>query len=348
MNSAWKRELRQRGAVVDGDRIRTFGSPDGELAALATGTTLHPLSEDALIGVQGQDAEAFLQSQLTVDVGSVDPHHARMAAYCSPKGRVIATALVWLGAQGYTLQLPREVADPLRARLQRYVLRSRAALADTSALSALIGVGGPAARELVAEVVGNVPKVRFARAQRAGAAAVTLADDLICLALDPASAPEVWDRLAAGGAIAGGSEGWEWRKIAAGLPTVTALTQEQFVPQMLGLDALGAVSFEKGCYPGQEIIARSQYLGEVKRRLFAYHDPSASAVAGSALYVAGTQSSVGSVVNAASAPSGGLDLLAVVASEHAEHSSLCVGHAQGPPLAFTRAVQAVASTAQAS
>jgi hypothetical protein len=322
-------DLRARGAALDGTQVLHFGDRAAELAALPRGPTVHPLTTDGLIGVSGADAAAFLQGQLTNDVHELDTGRAQLSAYCTPQGRILATLLVWRAGNAYLLQLPRELSDGIRTRLRRYVLRARVEVVDASASAVLLGLGGPGAAGLLGNLFGQSPAEPMAITHVSDATLICLGTDLFELAVEPQRATAVWDRLAQH-ATPAGTPGWQWRLIGAPIPVVTAPTQEQFVPQMANLEQLGAVNFSKGCYPGQEVVARSQYRGEVKRRLFRFHAELPTAAPGQPLYsgeVSGQ--AVGVVVNAAPAPSGGLDLLAVVRIDQAGSSSLRLGAPDG-------------------
>jgi folate-binding protein YgfZ len=145
---------------------------------------------------------------------------------------------------------------------------------------------------------------------------IRVAEDKFVLSVAPERAADVWQALRQTAAPVGAPV-WDWLRLNAGIPMIVAATQEQFVPQMVNLEVIGGVSFQKGCYPGQEIVARSQYLGKLKRRMFLAH-ADAEAAPGDSLYSAdlGGQAS-GTVVNAAPAPTGGFDLLAVAQVESA-------------------------------
>jgi folate-binding protein YgfZ len=162
--------------------------------------------------------------------------------------------------------------------------------------------------------------------------AICLGSELYEVVVFGDGAPATWDRLS-GLARPSGSRWWRWRLIQAGLPVITGATQELFVPQMANMAALGAVSFDKGCYPGQEIVARAQYRGQVKRRLVHLHAQAGAPQPGQALFAPPAAAAVGTVVNAAPAPAGGFDLLAVVQDDSARRGTLRLGSADGPPLA---------------
>jgi folate-binding protein YgfZ len=179
----------------------------------------------------------------------------------------------------------------------------------------VLGVAGADAQGLVRSQLGLALASVYAVAVNDGVTAIALPGDRVQLMVEIGRAVETWDRVV-GGCVPVGQERWEWHGIAEGVPTITAATQDQFVPQMLNLELLGGVSFQKGCYTGQEIVARSQHLGQVKRRLARYAAAHGGVGPGAAVYAAEQQ--VGAVVNAARSPGGGWELLAVVPIEAAQ------------------------------
>ena len=287
--------------------VRHFGDPDGERAALAVAPTAHPLLDWSVLRAGGADAATFLQGQLSNDVGMLDATHAQLSTYCTAQGRMLASLLVWHQDADYLLQLPADIAAGVRSRLQKYVLRAAVTLADASAQLRLIGLGGTGASAALTGLVDQVPDIPMAVARGAEVTVIRLHEqELFVIAVVPEHWGIVWSRLTRDARPAGTS-GWRWRLIRAGLPVITAATQDQFVPQMANLEQLGAISFSKGCYPGQEIVARAQYRGEVKRRLFRLHAAAAEPAAGQPVFQAGAPAPCGIVVNAAPAPDGGFD-----------------------------------------
>jgi tRNA-modifying protein YgfZ len=203
------------------------------------------LSRYGLLAVTGADARAFLHAQLTNDIANLPPDRAALAGWCTAKGRLLASMLVIPSPQGFLLQLAKDLAPAIAKRLSMYVLRSKVKIADESDAWAQYGVWDAGLKlsgvALEGEVVTvRVDEGRFLRMGPAGKFSLA------------ATKPE---------------EAWTLEEIRAGRPLISAATQDKFVPQMVNFEALGAVSFEKGCYPGQEIVARAQYRGEVKRRL---------------------------------------------------------------------------------
>jgi folate-binding protein YgfZ len=160
---------------------------------------------------------------------------------------------------------------------------------------------------------------------------IRVGEDKFVLVLLPEQAATVWQALRPL-ATPVGAPVWDWLRLNAGIPMIVAATQEQFVPQMVNLEAIGGVSFQKGCYPGQEIVARSQYLGKLKRRMF-LAQVDAEAAPGDALYSADFEGqTTGTIVNAAPSPLGGFDVLAVAQIESAQTQTLHLKSADGAAL----------------
>ncbi len=254
------------------------------------------LTQYGLIRFDGVDAAAFLQGQLTCNVQTMQPARGQYGGYCTPKGRLLASFLLWKDADAYFMMLPVALCEPIRKRLSMYILRSKVKAADVSAELALIGLAGAGAESIVAQLK-NV-------------AVIPLPHDRYVIAAPAANA----STLNFSGAIQREPEFWNQLDIEAGVPVVVSATQEQFVPQTVNLDLIGAVSFDKGCYPGQEIVARAHYLGRVKQRMTLAHVAGdAAPCPGDKLYspTYGEQAS-GMIVAAVPARDGGFDALAVV------------------------------------
>ena len=250
----------------------------------------HPLPGLGVIRLEGPDAVPFLQAQVTADLRPLEPGQGTQAAWCSPQGRVIALLRVLRRDDGLLCVLPRELAADVAARLGRFVMRSRVTLADDSPGSAVAGLAGDPSRF---------------RAVAGGADIVPLTAERALLVMQAARMDSVLQAMPAAPIPA-----WEAACIRVGEPEVYGSTSESWVPQMLNLDLLGAVSFRKGCYPGQEIVARTQNLGRIKRRLFRYR------ISGEGLPAPGDaldlgQSKVGEVVRSVR-HEGVAELLAVV------------------------------------
>ena len=334
--SSWLEFLEKRGAVVAEGRVTSFGDARAELVAARDATILCDLSHNALIEATGDDAAAFLHGQLTNDVEALAEAGAQWTGWCTPKGRLLASFLLVRLPARFFLMLPAEIAEPVRKRLAMFVLRSKVKLADASAAWARIGITGPGARAAMAKAMGEAPHRHRAHEQD-GAIAIGLEEDRFILLAPIDRAPALWDALAQS-AVPAGSAAWEWKSIRAGIPTIVAATQEAFVPQMANFDLIDAVSFRKGCYPGQEIVARMQYRGGLKRRMALAHlDTDAAIAPGQSLYsTAFGDQAAGVIVNASPAPGGGSDALVIAQIESLERNDLRWGAPGGPPVEIVR------------
>jgi len=266
-----------------------------------------------LITAEGEEALDFLHGQLSSDLKDLGADHSQLSSYNSPKGRILALPRLFHHVQGVAMRLPEEIAQTTLERLRMFVLRARVTL-ELSPWHGL-GLAGEAALQALRRL-DAVPR---------GMERVCRAEELVVLSV-PAVVPrfEVWApaeriealgaELEAAGLCPAPVNRWEYEEIQAGLPEVYAATREAFVPQWVNLHRLGGVSFSKGCYPGQEVVARMHYLGKLKRRMFLAWTP-ASAVAPGADIRDGQGQAQGRVVRAAPAPEGGTALLAVLSLE---------------------------------
>jgi len=201
------------------------------------------LNRYGLLAVTGADARAFLHAQLTNDIESLPPERAVLAGWCTAKGRLLASFLVIPAPAGFLLQLARDLAPAVAKRLAMYVLRSKVKVADESDAWAQYGIWDA----------------------EPGVAGVAWDGDTVTVRVAERRFLKIGKSLSE--SCKAGEDAWTLQEIRAGRPLISAATQDQFVPQMVNFEQLGAVSFQKGCYPGQEIVARAQYRGQVKRRL---------------------------------------------------------------------------------
>jgi folate-binding protein YgfZ len=320
VQSSWHDFLLTRGAHIEAGAVAHFGAPEEELRAAQSGTIVADLSSHALIEASGEDACEFLNNQLTTDISVLDSARATYAGYCSPKGRLLANFLLWqqqAQAQApFLLRLEAGLRETIQKRLSMYVLRSKVKLADASAQWVCLGVAGAQAGELLRDAIGAAAQQPLAIARHDAAIIITLEATRYQLVLPATLAASVWDVLSAR-ARPVGAPVWCWLDIRAGIPWIMQRTQEQFVPQMANFDRIGALTYGKGCYPGQEIVARTHYLGKLKRRMYLGHVRGTTApLPGDELYSAAFgEQSCGMIMNAAAAPDGGYDLLAVIQLE---------------------------------
>ncbi len=280
-------------------------------------TTL--LAEFSLLRFSGADARSFLHGQLTCDLLALKSGTSTYGGYCTPKGRLLATFLLWHDAAGYTMMLPASLAEPIRKRLTMYILRAKVKAEDLTPAQACIGIAGPDAAQHIAALGGTAPARLHELSSHDGITVIAIPVQRYLVILPRERAVAAVDANA-----------WTALDIAAGIPFITPPTQEEFVAQMVNLDLIGGLSYTKGCYPGQEIVARTHYLGRLKQRMYRARID-APATAGDKLYcdALGDQAS-GMVVSAAANEAGHYDVLAVMQTAHARSSPYHLGAPQGP------------------
>lgn len=313
MHADWQQHLQSAGARIENHVVSHFGDPQAELRAVQTGTVLCDLSHFSLLCFSGEDSRAFLHSQLSSDVQKLATATAQYSSYCTPKGRVLASFLLWQSAEGYFAQLHGGLRESIQSRLAKFVLRSKVKIGDSSGTRVSMGLAGNNAEMLAKKCFVAIPQSVLGAAHDESVTLIRLSPDRFQIIATAEQAPTLWEKLSRG-ATAVGNRCWDWLNIRNGIPVITPATQEQFVPQMLNMEIIGAVSFNKGCYPGQEVIARTQHLGTLKRRMYLANIFSEnSPQPGEELFSGDVQGQAsGMIVNAAASPEGGYDVLAVI------------------------------------
>jgi folate-binding protein YgfZ len=330
---SWKNHLQSQDAVIEGSTVLHYGNPEAERAAAADGTIVADLSQLGVIAFRGDDASSFLQGQLTNDIRSLHADSAQWNGYCSPKGRLLGNFLVWRQGEDYCLQLSGDILPGVQKRLSMFIMRAKVQARDASDETVRLVVAGKQALAAVTAAMGAAPEAPMRSTACDTGQVIRVGSDKFVLSITPEHAASVWQALCQS-ATPVGAPVWDWLRLNAGVPMIVAATQEQFVPQMVNLEVIGGVSFQKGCYPGQEIVARSQYLGKLKRRMFLAH-VDADAAPGDSLYSADFEGqATGTVVNAAPAPTGGFDVLAVAQVESANAHTLHLKAADGAALSL--------------
>ena len=324
MNIDWISQITHSG-------VNDFGDPAGEVKAATTATIASPLADLGLIRVAGEDAAVFLHNLMTNDIKEIPLDGVQRAGFCTPKGRLLADFLIWREPDAYLLQMSADILPGILKKLSMYVLRSKVKLSDVSAERALIGLAGNEATAILNGMSASVPETMHTTAFTAGTV-IALTSSRFQLVISAAEASAVWQQLSAS-AHPVGISAWRWLDIAAGIPRITTATQELFVPQMVNFELIGGIGFKKGCYPGQEIVARTQYLGKIKKRMWRARLAEGEATAGSALYAPSTGTQVcGNAVTVAPSPAGGTELLVVIPSDVAELGEVHVGAPDGQRL----------------
>ncbi len=293
---------------------------DDQSMAITDGSIRSRLDDRGLLSLQGGDAATFLHGQLSTDVLGLTAGESRLTSYSDARGRLLMVGRLYAEPDRFLLEIPDDRIEAVRQQLAKYVLRADVRIEDVSDALAHCAVAGHSAAIALGAVVESLPT-------EPGQSAITDAGAcIVCLAGprprwqihgEPEAVNAVWDQLA-GHAIEVDSAQWRLLDIEAGIPSVHEATAGHFVAQMLNLDRLGAVDFRKGCYPGQEVIARTHYLGRIKRRMQLLQLGAGTSPPEPGAVVEHDGKKVGEVVEAAPLPADGSLLLAVIHREAGE------------------------------
>ncbi len=324
-NNDWQEYQFIQGAVFNNETIMSFGNIQKELICAQQQNVMCDLSHLALLKISGDDATTFLQGQVTNDVRLLNGHIAHYTGYCSPKGRLLALFFAFTHQQTIYLQLNSKLLDPISKRLKMYVMRAKVTVSDMSDQNVRIGLSGENVADLLGAYFSHIPAQAYALTNTANATLIRLPGsmprfEIICPTYQ---AKEIWQALKKQCKPVGRSC-WEWLEIQAGIPDIYLNTQETFVPQMVNLDLIDAVNFKKGCYTGQEIVARTHYLGKVKRRMQLMHLSTDIPAQASNEVLNSNNEVVGKIVRSAPAPTGGYDVLAEIRLDSLETGDLMV------------------------
>ena len=329
--SNWQTSLLASGATANGTAL-IVGDSHAQLAATASTNVVCDLSHLGLLQLDGADAVNFLQGQVSNDVKLLLGSNAHYTAYCNPKGRMLALFLAFSHHDHLHLQINRDLLAPVMKRLNMYVMRSKVEIKDVSSTIVKLGLNGPQAASLLVPLFTKIPTQNFELVSLDNGTILKL-PSLLGMArfeifVDVSSAAIIFAALKENCQLVE-KPCWDWLEIQMGIPEITLTTQEQFVPQMLNLDILNAINFKKGCYTGQEIIARTHYLGSVKRRTYLAEMASEASPGDKVLDA--TQSEVGQIVRAVPNLTGSFDVLAELRIDAAAAGTLSCN---GAALAF--------------
>jgi len=335
MNQDWQNFLVTQGAQIQDGVVGYFGDAAAERIATRDGTVLCDLGQFGTLRVSGEEAQNFLQNLLSNDIREVSSSRAQLSSLNTAKGRMLATMLIWRDGDDYLLQMPRVLCEPIRKKLGMYVLRAKVKIADASNVIVTLGLSGADAQEILRKRFGELPQSPLGAVSNESGNVIKVSATCWQINTTPQQAQMLWMELNAG-ARPVGSGCWDWLNIRSGMPVILPQTQEQFVAQMANLDLVNGVNFKKGCYPGQEIVARTQYLGKLKRRMFLAHiDSDSEPQAGDELFSTDMEGQAsGMIANVAAAPSGGYDVLAVLQTSSRETQKVRWKSPQGDALQF--------------
>ena len=298
-----------------------MNAPTADATTLSATTGAVRLHEWGVIRAAGADARKFLHGQLTQDMEGLVAGRARLAGYCSPKGRLLATFVVWAAGEDLLLACSADLLPPVLKRLSMFVMRAQCKLSDASAelpLWGLTGSIGPAADAAVWGC-GSSGVSQWVRLPDGVADGRPVSRGL-------------WTGEAPADAAPLAHEVWLGLEASSGVARVVAATSEQFVPQMINLELVGGVNFQKGCFPGQEVVARSQYRGTLKRRAQVVSSAQPLKPGQEVFHDADPGQPAGMVVLAGELPGAGTVALVEIKLAAMEGGSLHAGTADGPQL----------------
>jgi folate-binding protein YgfZ len=316
MKTSWKEFLIDNGAEFESDKLISFGNPDRERRIPPQGSVLSDLSDRGIIEVHGKDAKEFLQNQFTNDITRVTENTHQLSAWCNPKGRVIANFRIFKRNNNYYLTVSADLVELIVKKLRMYVMRSEVTIEDISNSLMHFGYAGEYAKQDLQTILGEnkVPENANQTLQQG-----TLS--ILCL---PGTVPRfeifgelvdtknLWERCNVRAAPVS-SNGWDYLNIVAGLPVVSKASSAAWVPQMLNLQVIDGLDFQKGCYPGQEIVARLKYLGTNKRRMYRIEIKNSELPEiGRKIYADGESSYVGKILTTVINPANNAEALAVL------------------------------------
>jgi folate-binding protein YgfZ len=268
MNQNWQEFLTTQGAVIDKQIPESFTNADNSVFDPQQ-TYLCDLSNLGIIRATGDEALTFLHGQFTNDLNLVTDENSQLSSYCNPKGRMLAIFRVLKKGDDYFLILPREVLEPVLKKLTMFKLMAKVELTDVSDEYVLFGLAGPNATSITQEQNLKIPESIDDALHEKNITVIKLPSEnsRLLFMSEPNDAKNIWQSLS-NKAISSTYKTWELHDIQSGIPQVTEEISEAFIPQMVNLELIGGVNFQKGCYPGQEIVARTHYLGKPNRRMY--------------------------------------------------------------------------------
>ncbi|MFP5413860.1 MAG: YgfZ/GcvT domain-containing protein [Gammaproteobacteria bacterium] len=320
----WPQFLAARGARMAGELALSFGETPADYDTLLADAVLCDLGDLGVLSLSGPDSAKFLQGQSTADFSKLTPGGMLRGACCNLQGRVFTSFVAFATDAGVLLVMNRALVAPSLQTLAKYAVFSKTRLADASDNYRILGLAGDHAAAILATLGLRIPDQGSALAAD-GTLALHCGDTRFLLAVPTAQAQTRWLELE-GHARPAGLPLWHLLDIRAGLTDVRPETGDQFLPQMLNYHHSGAVSFTKGCYTGQEVVARTQYRGKLKRHLHRLSIATAQPPApGTEVTLAEAANPVGTLVLAAPAGTDRCEALVVLRDEARDARVLAFG-----------------------
>lgn len=338
MNNDWKNFLLSKQAVIENDIVTGFNHSMSEEQSAFEKLVLADLSHYTLIKASGGDVVDFFQGQFTNDIKQVTDNSSQLSAYCSPKGRMLASFRIFKRNEDYYLSMHSSIVEATLKRLRMFVMRSDVTLEEQNENFCYIGIAGKEAVTRLSSLFGQLPANTDDCVTENSLTITRLHGEMPRFEIfgPIAEISQLWQSLE-DESVCIGENSWKLLSIRAGIPEIVSETVEAFVPQMVNLQAINSLSFTKGCYPGQEVVARMQYLGKLKRRLYIATVETENLPLAGQIIVAddGSEQKAGQVVNASWSNDNQAELLAVLIIEKAENHELHIENIDGPVINLT-------------
>ena len=335
MNSEWEQFLLSKNAKIENGSVKGFNHSLDEECAAYSDIVIADLNHYAIIEASGDDVVEFLQGQFSNDIKLVTENLGQLSAYCNPKGRILANFRVFKRQNSYFLRLRADISETTLKRLRMFVMRSKVELVDRSDEFSRMGIAGENAPNKLSALFQSLPNKTDESITENEITIIKLAGSLPRYEAHGtiASLKMLWDNLEKQ-SVPIGENSWNLLTVRAGIPEIMAETVEEFVPQMINLQAINGLSFTKGCYPGQEVVARMHYLGKLKRHLFLCSaDSNKLPKPGTPIMTANeNDQKAGQIVSASWSNETKIELLAVLQIEKAENNELHIASHSGPAL----------------
>ncbi len=268
MNENWNKYLTKQGAIIENDQVIAFGETSPHFYSHEN-TYVCDLSTLGIIRASGEEAQSFLHGQFTNDLNKVSSSISQISSYCNPKGRMLSIFRIYKRNDDYFLILPRDVLEPTIKKLTMFKLMSKVDLSDDSNKFVIFGVAGPDTESTLTSLNITIPKQVNHCVQDTEVIIIRLPSEntRVLFITNAKLAISFWKQLTEELSIAT-FHLWDLHDIYSGIPQITANTCEAFIPQMTNFELIEGVNFSKGCYPGQEVVARTHYLGKPNRRMY--------------------------------------------------------------------------------
>jgi folate-binding protein YgfZ len=337
MNKDWKNYLLSKGARFTEDGGFQFNLESADNRKADDTDIICDVSQFSTLVIAGGDAKEFMQGQFTNDTDRVDEDNSQLSAFCNNKGRMAANFRLFENQQNYFFSVKNSLVDHSIQHLQNYILRAQVAIQDVSEQLIHLGISGSNAEKLLSPFIEISNRDVDGVSSNENYIIIRAADhhkntkpryEVFC---SFEHAKKLWEAVSTQAETVNSSS-WDYLNIQAGLPFIDDKTSEEFVPQMVNMDLINGVSFTKGCFTGQEIIARMHYLGKLKKRCFKVHIASEDRpAAGNKLFAENARAgqNTGMIIQAEKNPESGYDALAVIQIADTE-SNLFLGDADGP------------------